>query len=222
MTPEEHLQAMSQSLAAAKALSFRAEITVEEWQMDGGKRRLGEFRRNIAVRMQRPNGMAVDAEEAGAKVTMRYDGRQLAMCSGSDNTYAIVQAPNTVDAMLAYVQNQYEVTMPLATLLDDDPYAVLTAGHPKFAYAGPQTVDGHACHHIVLTEPLADYHFWLDTGPTRLPWKAETVYTGMQGMPKRRTTFIGWNLDAHLSGDEFAFKAPAGARLTTMNAIIRP
>ena len=165
---------------------------------------------------------AVDAEENSVRSLMRFDGRQLAVWSGADNSYAIVQAPGTVDAVLAYVQNQYDVSMPLATVLDDDPYAVLTATHPKVVYAGMQAAEGHACHHIVLTEPLGDYHFWLDAGPSRLPWKTETIYTGMEGMPRRRTVFIGWNLEAQLSKDEFAFKLPPGGRLTSMNAVIRP
>jgi hypothetical protein len=44
----------------------------------------------------------------------------------------------------------------------------------------------------------------------------------MERMPKRRTLFIGWNLEAQLSNDEFTFKPPAGGRLTSMNAVIRP
>lgn len=222
VTGQDHLRAMSRTLAAARAFSFRAEITAEEWQMDNGGRRLGEFRRHIWVRVRRPNGLAVDSDENSARTLLRYDGRQLGVWSGADNTYAMVQAPETIDAVLAYVQNQYDVSMPLAVLLDDDPYPVLTASNPKIVYAGMQSVEGRACHHVVLTEPLGDYHFWLDAGPTRLPWKTETVYTGMEGMPKRCTVFTGWNLDARFSKDEFSFKPPAGARPTNMNTIIRP
>ena len=70
---------------------------------------------------------------------------------------AVVDAPDTIDATLDVITNEYGVTVPLIDLLYADPYPGLTDAVKTGQYIGVHTVDGQPCHHLLFTQQTINW-----------------------------------------------------------------
>jgi hypothetical protein len=206
------LQAMSDTLAAAKSLSGRVTTLYEEVK-PGGISYMRE--RSVLFFVRRPDGLHVRASsDDGVHTYYWYNGEQLARLvdTGSELQYARIDVPDTLDAMLDHLADAYDVSMPLADLLYADPYRTFSEDLISGADLGQRTVHGRPAHHLSFESSGADFELWIAAEGAPLPLRFAITYVNQPGEPVFLAEFGPWNLAPYLDPGMFAFTPPEGAK----------
>jgi hypothetical protein len=166
----ELLKQMSQTLSAAKAFTYRARHTVEV------PAKTGQFVTLFGaseVALVRPNKLAVQVTGEVPNFEFRYDGATVAAVAPHNHLYSVASAPDTIDAMLPFLEEKTEIHFASADIMFSDPYAALTKDLIGAFVVGPATVNGVACEHLAFRAPGVHWEAWIETGraPCRSGWR---------------------------------------------------
>lgn len=214
---DEVLRAMSETLAGAKELSFRAQGTVDEMLESGQMVQYSSTRKVVA---RRPDGLAIEAEGDLFRRRVWYEGQKLTVLDVDASAYASIDVPANIDDMLDYVIGEYDLTVPLADVLYRDPYKILIENVETGEYLGVPEVDGHPCHHLAFKQEVIDWQVWIDAGEVPVPRKVVITYAELPGHPQFAATLSDWDLSPTLSGETFEPQLPADAEQVEMDDLI--
>ena len=214
---EAVLESMSKALAGARRFSFRARTSMDE-TITGGPTvaRLGSG----TVTVGRPDRLFATKRGEGANRDVWYDGKTVTILDRDRNVYAAVKAPGTVDRMLDFMIDEYDLVVPLADFLYSDPYEVLTEKVRKGEYLGVHTVDGRRCNHLAFHQDLVNWQIWIETGGNSLPRKLVITYLDSPDEPEFTAELYDWNLSPMIREDLFVFRPPAGAKRVDMRTLL--
>jgi len=143
-----------------------------------------------------------------------YDGSTIAAYAPNNNVYSISKAPDTIDAMLPFLEKASGIRFASADLLFTDPYAVLTKGVSSAVVVGSDVVQGEPCEHLAFRAPGVNWEVWIESGARALPRRLVITYTNVTNFPRSLVEFSHWNLHPWLTDSAFDFKKPAGAKET--------
>jgi hypothetical protein len=202
------LKRMSETLAAAKAFTYRSRGAIEL------RAKTGQFVTlfgNSEVALERPNKLHVQVTGELPNFQFYYDGTSVTAYSPKNNVYSVSSAPPTIDEMLEFVQNKANIHFPSSDLMLADPYVVLTKDVSSGFIVGPATVDGSACEHLAFRAPDTNWEIWIDS-KSALPRRLLVTYTDVTNFPRLGVEFSNWDLAPKLAASRFAFAKPAGAK----------
>jgi hypothetical protein len=206
---DDALRRMSAAIGGAKSFSFRAVATMDE-PVDTGQ--LAEFTRENRIVVRRPDRIRAEAHQGDDALFLWYAGRTLTVHDKASNTYAALQVPGRIDAMLDDVAAKHGLTLPLADLLFSDPYKTLTADAHMGRYVGLAELGGVKCHHLLFTQELIDWQIWIDAGKESVPRKFVIDYKNLPGRPEFSAVLSDWNLTAPTGDEQFKSAVPKDAR----------
>jgi len=190
---EQILDAMSRSLAKARAFSYHAEIEFDQILPGGPKIRLSGA---LDAAVKRPGSLYFDyRDDVSERVVWFEDGR-VTLLDPYASTYAEVSGPRDIDGMVAKLEKDYGATLPLAEFAESDPEAVLTRGVDLAHYVGVHNVEGTYCHHIVLQRPDLDLQIFVQVGDEPLPRKLVFEYPTRTGSPQYTAVITEWSFEA--------------------------
>src|SRR5262245_36909469 len=203
---EDVLRAMSKYLGAQKAFSFHGELEFDQILPGGPKVRLDGA---VDVAVARPGSLFVDYRDDVSDRVVWLQNGLLTLLDPVGGTYAEVSGPKDIDGMVAKMEKEYGLSLPLGELSESDPYAVLTRGLDQAHYVGVHNVDGTFCHHLLLQRPDLDLQLWVQVGDKPLPRKVVFEYPDRTGAPEYEVTITEWKLAAPKAGI-FTPKVPKG------------
>jgi hypothetical protein len=204
---EEVLRAMSKYLAKAKAFSYHGEIDFDQILPGGPKIRLSGA---VDVAVARPGSLYVDYRDDVQDRLVWLEGGQATLVDPVGGTYAQVSGPKDIDGMVAKLEKEYGVSLPLGDLAESDPHAVLTRGIGLAHYVGVHNVEGIFCHHVVLQSKDIDLQIWVEVGDKPLPRKLVFDYPNRVGEPQYTVSITEWSFAAPKPA-LFVPKIPKGA-----------
>jgi len=203
------LKKMSDSLAGAKSLSYRARTAFEVPSRSG---QLLTLFSTSDVAIKRPNMLRAKFTGSAPHFQFFYDGARVAAFAPETNIYSVAKAPATIDAMLLGLEEETGIRYATAGLLFSDPYAALSSDLTSAMFVGRTSIDGIACDHLAFRADGVDWEIWIEAGPRALPLRLAVTYTERAGLPRTLVDFSGWNLSPWLRASEFVFRPPAEAR----------
>jgi hypothetical protein len=206
---EEVLREMADLLTSSSAFAFKAEASIDEFHETGLKIQTSA-RRSMAVR--RPDRAASDLDGDWDTRSAWYDGKTVSVLDKRHNTYSVLEAPDSLDAALDFLDEEYDIVLPLADFIRDDVYESLTSPADFGVYVGLHEVDGVLCHHLALANDFLEWQIWVDAGSQALPRKMVINYKDEPGEPQYTARFLSWNLSVELPDDLFHFTPPEGAQ----------
>ncbi len=206
----EVLRGMADYLKSQQQFTFEGEVEEEDILSTGQK--LHRHKR-IRVYVRRPDRLRSEtlSVERG-RPQFWYDGKTFAFLDGSANTYAQVETPATIDEMIDFMFEEYDLLPPLTDLVGKDPYESVTKEVETAAYLGRDQIRGIPCHHLAFTQELIDWQAWIEDGPIPLLRKLVIDYRQEFGEPQYAVTFEKWNVNAELPDFVFSFTPPPGAK----------
>jgi len=207
------LKQMGACLAAARQFSFAADDMMDQLLADGQRVQVSI---NHRFTVRRPNAVAAEAEGDLENARYVYDGKSLAIVDRAENIYALLDVPNTIDAMLDYVAEKYALTMPLSDLFYSEPYAVARPRMRCVSYVGLHQVRGVKCHHLAIRQESVDWQIWIQATDPPVPRKLVITYKELPGQPQYVAFLNDWNLAAEVPEGTFSFTPPPGARKTDL------
>jgi hypothetical protein len=164
------------------------------------------------VALVRPNRLAVRVTGEMPNFEFRYDGATVAALAPHNHVYSVANAPDTIDAMLPFLEETTGIHFASADIMFSDPYAALTKDLSGAFVVGPATVEGVACEHLAFRGPGVHWEAWIETGPRALPRRLAVTYTSVTNFPRFLVEFSDWNLQPKLAPARFVFKKPADAK----------
>jgi len=158
----------------------------------------------------------VDTEGDDVSRQVWYDGKTLTVFDRRNNTHASVAAPGGIEKMCDFVVEEYGLTPPLADLLFENLYDVLTKNVRSGSYLGDHKTGGQVCRHLAFRQDVVDWELWVDAGETPVPRKLTITYKTEPRLPEFAATMDDWNLSAEHPEERFRVKIPSGAREISM------
>lgn len=207
------LKQMSAALAGAKQFVFTAHDMMDQVQPDGQRVQISI---NHRFQVRRPDAVLAEAEGDREHAKYVYSGKQLAILDRTENIYATLEVPATIDAMLDFVAAKYALTMPLSDLFFSDPYAATRPRIRAASYVGLHQVCGVKCHHLAVRGESVDWQIWIQADGPAVPRKLVITYKELPGDPQYIAFLNDWDLAAKLPDDAFQFTPPPGARQTEL------
>jgi len=195
-------------LRSAEQFSVQADVTYDEVLKSGPK---VQYSRASSVVLERPNRLRVDSlGDKGAR-SFYYDGKSLTMYRPESAIYAAADAPATIDAMLAKVE-ELGVNMPFDDLLHAQPCAGLAEHLQTGTYAGRHFFDGAWYHHLLLETDAVDVQLWVAEGDEPEIHKIVITYRDAPGMPQYTAVLSDWNFAPPIDDTTFTFSPPEGVK----------
>ena len=190
---EDVLGAMSQYLAKQKGYSYHAEIEFDQVLPGGPKIRLSGA---VDVAVSRPGSVYVDyRDDVKDRVVWLKDG-VTTVYDPVAGTFAQVSGPKDIDGMVAALEKEYGLALPLGELAESNPEAVLTRGVDNAHYVGIHNVEGIRTHHLLLQRPDLDLQIFVEVGDAPVPRKLVFEYPNRPGSPQYTAFITEWSFDA--------------------------
>jgi hypothetical protein len=204
----EVLQAMSQRLAAAHAMTFAAVSTVES------PTRLGPplaYTTRFEVALQRPDKLRVITVGDGPASEFYYDGKTMMAFAPAENLVAVADAPPTIDAALKAAYDTAAIYFPFTDVLVADPYKDIADGLKRAFYIGQShVVAGTTTEMVAIADDRVFAQVWIGADD-KLPRMVRAVYLDDPARLRHQVEFSGWTLDGPVAADAFAASHAAGA-----------
>lgn len=204
---EQILRAMSDYLAKAKGYAYHAEVEFDQILPKGPKIRLSGA---VDVAVARPGSLYVDYRDDVTDRVVWLDKGRMTLFDPVASTFGQVDGPKDIDGMVARLEKEYGVALPLGELAESDPHAALTRGVDHAHYVGIHNVEGIHCHHVVLQRPDLDLQVFVEVGDQPVPRKLVFEYPDRPGSPSYEVSITDWNLQAP-KPELFAPKVPKDA-----------
>ena len=105
--------------------------------------------------------------------------------------------------MLDTVQEDYDLSLPLADILYSDFYAALEPYILSAAHLGERTIQDITFDHISVESVGADWQVWIETTVAPIPRRLVMQFAEADGQPEYMATFHRWAVGEQI--DEAAF-----------------
>jgi hypothetical protein len=195
------LRAMSDLLAGAQSFSVNAD---EQFVTDDST----VANRKMALTVRRPDSFRAEtAGDAGTNTTV-YDGEKLTILFSDEEVWAVLDAPETIDAAIDMLAVEYESFVFLADLLAASPYDSLVVENMTGTWVKAE-IDGTICDHLTYSNEFIEWQVWIPAKGEPLPIKFEIDYKGEEWpFTSFTSSFDGWKLNPAPSADYFSVEIP--------------
>jgi hypothetical protein len=212
------IQAMSDRLAGAKRLSFRARAVYDV----PGKDKTPIYYATVSdVYFARPNTLRVVTIADQPMHELVYDGKQVAVFSPLENTLATGPAPGTIEDAIRRVE-EGGVDLPFADVLLNDSYKNFSEGLlSAFVIGQSNAVGGSTTDVVSITSADAHAQLWIGARD-HLPRQIWVTYTKAPGNPRHTIEFSGWRLNGPSRASYFPRRLLARATRTEFPASKTP
>jgi len=213
--PAQRLRQMSDTLAQARQLTFKATRQLDAALVAGGT--VPESS-EIEVSISRPRMIRARMVSAAGSRQFYADGQRVSLFDESMKLYATVPLAGTIDEMVNAIDERYGFTPPLAEFALNDPYQKFSAQIQSSVHKGKESINGVECDRLAFTGEIADADVWIAIAD-HLPRRLVATFKDRDGSPQLKVDFSDWNLAATLEESSFVFDPPAGAEKIVMATI---
>ena len=213
------LKSMGAYLRTLKVFALRSETTTDE-VLDNGQK--VQFGGTVDYLVRKPNGMRAEVISDRKRRQYFYDGKTVTVYGPTNRYYASTAAPPTISELLQFLDQKYDLHLPLADLflwgtdkdgVDDIKSAI---------NIGPSRIGGVECDHYVFRQADVDWQIWIERGKTPLPRKLVITTTSEPTQPQY-VAVLKWDLKPKFNNNTFVFVPPKGAQkivLATTEALV--
>jgi hypothetical protein len=197
------LKGMSDYLAGATSVSFRARTFYDVVQESGIKIKVG---RMVRVRLRRPDRLQATAiRDDGDATTVWFDGAQFTVWRRAANQTMNLKLSGTTDQLIDELVEKHEVQLPLADLLYSNVNDTFSKDMVSSEYLGLREVDGVPCHHLSFESTGADWQIWIEADATPVPRRFAIDFVTQDHQPQFFAQLDAWSVGGVI--EDFHFKA---------------
>ena len=206
------LKAMSDYLAAQKAISFDYDVNLELVSTQQQKIALAS---SGSLILNRPDKVHLTRTGGFANAEMVFDGKTLTLLGKNTNLYAQVEAPGTVDQLVDALRDKYHRPVPAADLLISDPYKELMSEVNDVKDLGSGVIHGLECDHFAFRTKEVDWQIWIAQGARPYPCRYVITSKKVTGWPQYAIDIWAWKTGAEVASDGFKLEIPTSAKQLT-------
>ncbi len=197
------LKAMSDYLAAQKAISFDFDASLEVVTKDGQKLALAS---SGSLTLNRPDKIQVTRSGGFADVMMTFDGKILTILGKNLNAYTQLEMPGTIDHAIDELRNTYNRPLPAADLLLANSYDVLMSNVTDIKDLGSGVIGGVECDYLAFRTDEVDWQIWIAQGDKPVPYRYTITSKNMKRAPQYTILTRDWKTGSEVAATDFSFK----------------
>ena len=203
------LKAMSDYLAAQKAISFKYDATLEVVTKDEQKLALVS---SGAVTLNRPDKLRTVRAGGFAHVETSFDGKTLTVLGKNRNMYAQQDIPGTIDNLIDVLRKTYDRHLPAANLLLSNSYDEMMRDVVDVKDLGSGVIGGVECDYIALRKKEVDWQIWIAQGKHPYPCRYSIATKDITGQPQYIVQIRDWKTGNEVAATDFSFKNRTAAK----------
>ena len=202
------LKAMSDYMAAQKAISFAYDATLEVVTKEEQKLALAS---SGTVTLNRPDKILVKRSGGFADVEMSFDGKTLTLLGKNLNLYTQLDVPGTLDHLVDELKDTYNRPLPAADLLLSNPYDELIHDVVDVKDLGSGVIGGVECDFLAFRTKDVDWQIWIAQGKHPYPYRYVITSKLISGGPQYTIQTRDWKTGGEVAATDFRFKNPTKA-----------
>ena len=202
------LKAMSDYLAAQKAISFGYDATLEVVTKDDQKLALAS---SGSVTLNRPDKIRATRSGGFVNVEMSFDGETLTLLGKNLNLYTQIDVPGTIDQLVDELKDKYNRPPPAADLLLSAPYEALMLDVVDVKDLGSGVIGGVECDYLAFRKTEVDWQIWIAQGEHPYPCRYSITSKLIRGGPQYTVQIRDWKTGGEAAATDFRFKNPTKA-----------
>ncbi|MFO7708279.1 MAG: DUF2092 domain-containing protein [Desulfobacterales bacterium] len=206
---ETLLERSTTYLASQKRFSVETRSTIEVVLVSGQKL---QFDHAAVLSVKRPNKLKAERRGDLVDQMFYYNGKSLALHNPSENYYAKVAAPDTLEKMLDFARESLDIIAPAGDLLYENAFELLMQDVTSGFVVGKGVVEGVRCDHLAFRSPHVDWQIWTQEGRRPLPRKLVITATDVAGAPQFTVVMPKWDLAPKFAEGIFDFTPPKSAK----------
>lgn len=203
------LKIMCDYVAGLEKFSAVANTVMDKVGDNGDKVQLSGRR---IMDVSRPDRFAVDVTGDNGTKRGVYDGKTVSLYDHTKKLYTVIEVPNTIDATLDKLAQDYGVVVPFEDLMYKDLYARMESVVATGQYLGLHTVNDVKCHHLAFTTDGADCEVWVEAGNKPVPRKVAIDYRNNAARSRYSAEIVGWSEAPVFTAETFNFRLPDDAK----------
>jgi hypothetical protein len=225
MRADSLLKTMSMYMASLQQFMVSTERTVEVTLKTGQKIQYENFGKLF---VRRPNRLRVDfigdpmnpiwiipdSTRKPMDVSVYYNDSTLNIIERNRHEYATAKVPGTIDSMIDYAANCFDIEAPASDLLFLDSYKQLKDGLLSGIYVGMANIDSVVCHHLVFSNEDVDWQIWIENSSRPLPVQYMITSKKEKGSPDFEIKLSHWDMTSKIADTTFVFTPPSDANKT--------
>jgi len=203
------LKAMSDYLAAQKAISFTYDTNLEIVTADLQKLALAS---SGTMTVNQPDKLRATRSGGFADVEMVFDGKTLTLFGKTANRYGQIKAPGTIDNLIHELREKHNRPVPGADLLESNVYDALMESVVDLKDLGSGVIGGVECDHIAARTNDVDWQIWIAQGDRPYPCRYVITTKLLTGSPQYSIQIADWKAGAEVAAVDFGFKNSTDAK----------
>jgi hypothetical protein len=212
---KERLKAMSDYLAAQKALSFAFDTNLEVVTKDQQKLALAS---SGQAAVNRPDKLRVTRSGGFADVEMLFDGKTLTLLGKNKNLYTQLDAPGTIDQVIDELREKFR-PLPGADLLLSNVYDQLMTDVVEAKDLGSGVIGGTECDYLAFRAKEVDWQIWIAQGDRPYPCRYVITSKLVANGPQYSIQTRDWKTGDEVASDDFGFKNPTNAKKVDLDEL---
>ena len=174
------LKAMTEYVAAQKAISFDYDVSLEVVTRDDQKLTLAA---SGNVELARPDKVRASRSGGFADIETVFDGKTLTILGKNMNIYTQVAIPGSIDHLVDELREKYNRPLPAADLLTSDSYDGLMEDVVDVKDLGSGVIGGTECDHLAFRKKDVDWQIWIAQGNRPYPCRYDIATKVVVGTP---------------------------------------
>lgn len=209
------LKAMSDYLAAQKAMSFSYQSSVEAVTPDFEKL---QFVSSGTASLTRPDKLRVTRTGGFADVDLSFDGSTLTVHGKNLDAYARVEAKGSVDDLLDRLIGA-GLEAPGADLLAADAFDLLMTDVTSAKHVSSAYVDGVECEYLTFRTPEIDWQIWVESGEKPIPRRYVITSKHVGQAPQYTLEISDFKSGAEVASVPYTIDIPSSAKKVDLSEL---
>jgi len=203
------LQNMARTIAGAKQFSVTMSSSFDAPQANGQMVEFGTVRE---IKIERPDKLRVDLQRSdGDQRILVFDGQLIIVHDVTENVYARVEKPGSVDDAIKHLVGDLKIPLPLARMFRTNLPTELERLVEEVDYVEQNMLTDVPTDHLAARCKDVDFQLWIARGKEPLPRRIVISYKNARGEPQYRADFSNWNLSTKAPEEAFIFTPPRNA-----------
>jgi hypothetical protein len=203
------LKSMSDFIAKHDSIGIEFDADIEVITQDLQKI---QFTSSGSVELNRPDKLRATRVGGYAQVDLVFDGKVATVHSKDDNVFTKLEAPGTIDQLIAQLRADHSITAPGADLLLSNVFDDLMEDVIDAKHIGVGIIDGVECEHLAFRTHEVDWQIWVEIGEKPIPRKYVITSKSVAAGPQYTLRIKKWSIDTPRSAETFTFQTPTEAK----------
>jgi hypothetical protein len=203
------LKAMTDYVAAQKAISFDYDVSLEVVTKDDQKLTLAS---SGDVELARPDKVRANRSGGFADIETLFDGKTLTILGKNMNVYTQFAIPGSIDHLVDELREKYNRPLPGADLLISNSYDELMEDVVDVKDLGSGVIGGTECDHFAFRKKDVDWQIWIAQGARPYPCRYDIATKVVTGSPEYSIQIRDWKTGSDVASGGFNFTPPPNAR----------